>query len=561
MWLQVVKVPNLAAEFMNDLKTKPPGKFPIPMAAKAFVSSCTYLSREGGDLAFNEVVSLRREIAKAAAPLGGAFVSEVQRPELTVPFYSNLQIAKYLLQQVRSCEKFIFILFGEGQGHRLNLDGAQLTSTFFELELYQAAILGKPIYRLCSKAFRPAQQIQILRLLDFGFLEPTSQLDQLEDVEILSAVVAILSNEAHAERWRVSSAEVSPDALVERLMRSRDRKFGDQLKAPMHFLDLPNSGMHQNAPSLADMDVVSSLMKAQGRQSLEDHMDEKLAWAWLVMRELMVEPLLNPAGEMMVREPIVLSAWNAALTTWHGAASWSGHHGHTRIGTMPTLVTLSVVRRSIREDSHSPASVADHFGTSIVDPVGAFGSSYYSLAKMVRNPLRATVLSEVHSCLDQAEKLEPHAAAGILAVRASTCLLEGRRAEAVALYERSFQISLSQGQSKSNLGAIICELGFAQVQNQEFRKGRRTLEEGIALLQDQEMRGVRVDHGHMVRALVKVALANVLTGHLWKGAQYLADAHSIADSKGLDAYAVRREIRYVGRFFDAARKRIRRGSS
>ena len=65
----------------------------------------------------------------------------------------------------------------------------------------------------------------------------------------------------------------------------------------------------------------------------------------------------------------------------------------------------------------------------------------------------------------------------------------------------------------------------------------------------------------MVRALVKVALANVLTGHLWKGAQYLADAHNIADSKGLDAYTVRREIRYVGRFIDVARKRFRRGSN
>jgi hypothetical protein len=141
------------------------------------------------------------------------------------------------------------------------------------------------------------------------------------------------------------------------------------------------------------------------------------------------------------------------------------------------------------------------------------------------------------------------------------CLLEGRRGEAVALYESSFQISLSEGKSKSDLGAIICELGFAQVQNQELRKGRRTLEEGIALLQDQEMRGERVDHGHMVRALVKVAFANVVTGHLWKGAQYLADAQNIADSKGLDAYAARREIRYVGRFFNAARKRFRRGSN
>lgn len=519
------------------------------------------MSREENNQTINAAVQLRKEIAIAAAPYGGAFVSEMQRPALASPLYSNLQIAKYLLQQVMSCEKFIFILFGEGQGHRLNLEGAQLTSTFFELELYQAAILGKPIYRLCSKAFRPAQQIQVLRLLDFGFLEPTSQLDQLEDAEIVSAVVEILSSESHAERWRVSSIEVSPDALVERLMRSRDRKFGDQLKAPMHFLDLPNSGMHQTAPSLADIDVVSSLMKAQGRQSLEDHVDEKLAWAWLVIRELMVQPLLDPAGKMMAREPIVLAAWNAALTTWHGAASWSGHHGHTRIGTMPTLVTLSDVRRAIREDCHSPSSGADHFGTSIVDPVGAFGSSYYSLAKVVRNPLRASVLSEIHSCLDQAERLEPHSAAGILAVRASACLLEGRRAEAVALYERSFQVSLSQGQSKSDLGAIICELGFAQVQNQEFRRGRRTLEEGIALLQDQEMRGVQVDHGHMVRALVKAALANVLTGHLWKGAQYLADAHNIADSKGLDAYAARREIRYVGRFFDTARKRNHGGSN
>ena len=353
---------------MSDLKTELLSKFLPPIAAKAFVSSCTYLSREKGDQASDGVAQLREKIAEAAAPHGGAFVSEKQRPELTAPLYSNLQIAKYLLQQVRSCEKFIFILFGEDQGHRLNLDGAQLTSTFFELELYQAAILGKPIYRLCSKAFRPAQQIQVLRLLDFGFLEPTSQFEQLEDVEISSAVVEILLNKPRAERWRVSSTEVSPDALVERLMRSRDRRFGDQAKAPMHFLDLPNSGMLQNAPSLADMDVVSSLMKTQGRQSLEDHVDEKLAWAWLVMRELMVEPLLDPAGKMIVRDPIVLAAWNAALTTWHGAASWSGHHGHTRIGTMPTLVTLSDVRRAIREDSYSPVSGTDHFGSSIVDP-------------------------------------------------------------------------------------------------------------------------------------------------------------------------------------------------
>ena len=329
----------------------------------------------------------------------------------------------------------------------------------------------------------------------------------------------------------------------------------------MHFLDLPNSGMHQDTPTLADMDAISSLMKTQGRQSLEDHVDEKLAWAWLVMRELMVEPLLSPEGRIIVRDPIVLAAWNAALTTWHGAASWSGHHGHTRMGTMPTLVTLSDVRRAIQEDSHSPLGRTDYFGSSIVDPVGTFGSSYYSLAKMVRDPLRASVLSEVHSCLNQAEKLEPYAAPGILAVRASACLLQGRRTEAVALYERSFQVSLSQGQLKSDLGAIICEQGFAHVQNHELKKGRRMLEEGIALLQDQDARGVRVDHGHMVRALVKVALANVLTGHLWKGAQYLADAHNIADSKGLDAYTMRREIRFVGRFIDVARKRFRRGSN
>ncbi|MDO8177839.1 MAG: hypothetical protein Q7T62_06305 [Undibacterium sp.] len=543
---------------MSDLKTEPFDKFPLPIVAKAFVSSCTYLSQEGGGLETNEVAQLRKEIAKAAGEHGGAFVSEAQRPELKAPHYSNLSIAKYLLQQVRSCEKFIFILFGEGQGHLLNLDGTQLTSTFFELELYQAAILGKPIYRLCSKAFRFAQQIQILRLLDFGFLGPTSQPDQLDDAEISSAVIAILLNESHAERWRVSSAEVRPDVLVERLMRSRDRKFGEQSKTPMHFLDLPNSGFDQYASPSIDMNSVLSLMTAQGRRMFDDHMDEKLAWAWLVMRELMVTPLLDFAGKIVVREPEILSAWNAALTTWHGAASWSGHHGHTRMGTMPTLVTLSEVRRAIREDRHLSVSGTDYFGASIVDPVGAFGSSYYSLAKMVSSPMRADVLSEVHSCLDQAVKLEPHAAAGILAVRASACLLEKRCTEAVELYERSFQVSLSQGQSKSDLGTIICELGFAQVQNREYRKGRRTLEEGIDLLRDQKMRGMLVNHGDMVRALVKAAFANVVTGHWWKGAQYLADAHTIADSKGLNAYAARREIRYVGRFVDQARKRFRR---
>ena len=524
----------------------------------AFVSSCTNMSGQDSEAPDSEIRHVRSSIAAGAEACGGSFVSEINQKDLTRERYGSLTIARFLLQQVAACDKFIFILSGDGRGRSVDLDQQTLTGTFFELELFQAAVLGKPIYQLNHRGSDTKEVIELLRLFDFEFVQEAQKLKAMNGDELVEAAIAIAGGDPTAERWRIRPHLISSQRVYERLMRRRDANFGANDRDAMHFLDLRRAYPLAGRSGTPDFGAIETLISIRRKDKLGSRMDEQLAWAWLVMRELLVARLIEKDGSISVRDPQILSAWNLALTTWHRAASWSGMHGHTRLGVLPTLVTLGSVREAIRRDRLQPSSAPDAFNTATVDPQGAFASSYYSLAKLLAPIAKTEVIARVHLCLDAATGTDPEDRPGICAVRASTYLLQGEPRKAVQEFEESIRLRRPTVKNEYELGGITCEIGFAQLKAGDLRRGRKSLQQGVTQLKEARHAGELLNEGGFVRALVKASYGSLLTGHLIQAARYLDEAYGVAKDSGVTAYLVRPELKYAGKLIYQARRTYER---
>lgn len=414
---------------------------------------------------------------------------------------AELTVAITLMSQIRASKRFICLLVGASKGSRLRVSETPIASTFFELEIFQSIVLSKPTYLLIHQSFDAGSIEPYLDLLGFAFPNWRDRLvSPLSDAQALRAIEDIVSGGSAAAKWEVPRAQDHAARFHHALMRSRDRFLKGESKPVVHFL---NINRQPRRKSDCDLTAVQALLQERAKQSIDTNVnnDRRLAISWLLLRELSLAPLLNEAGEVIDRDPHLLSAWNLALSDWHSTASWGSLHSNIYIGTLSTLGTLEIVRAALRP-------TGDKLGTSTEFPGGGYATSYYSLSKLVPSDYRLEVLALARQTLLLEVGDDAKNRPGSLAMLGSFALQEGRPVEGAQLYEQALAIH-TRNKDQRAMGEMLCELSLAQLQCGNRSKAAMSAAEGIRLMQVDEGSGeVRVD-GFLVRAMFKAAFVQL----------------------------------------------------
>jgi len=498
------------------------GGVPQALPAKAFLASPTAM-RDGREphpvraLALRETGSDRRKL----------FVAESAWQEFDNSGVPALEIASALMGQLRQSDCLIFLLIGNKPGARMREALWTAHSTFFELEIFQSILLDKPVYLLVHNTFDASALGPYKDLLDFAFPQWRSHLNQpLNDLQTVEAIKRIVSGRPQ-EAWRVRQSTARSTHFHGGLFTGRDRFLRQQTVPLAHFMDLPSHRI--SVPGRIDMDLVARIVASRKSFEQEQDNDRRLAYSWILMRELLAEPLLDTAGELVQRDPLILSAWNTALGDWHGASSWNGLHSHIYLGTIATLGTIETVRKG------SPAASGSGLdGQPTHFPGGAYASSYYSLSRRVPARLRNEALDIARTTLRMEENLFPGLyLPGMEALKASIALESGHGSEAIEIFERIVRFHKDQKSSPRDLGQVLCELAFARMLSGDRRRAAAEAEEGVQLMQQPGPDGSIVVDGFLVRAMFKTAAAQVFAAQPVKAMQLYGEALRHAKDKNL----------------------------
>lgn len=473
---------------------------PAPSSADAFLSSPSGMRDSDGGPDKNGV---RYKAWESVSP-GRLFVAECDwdgfKPGARIP---ELTVATALMSQIRSSKRFICLLTSRSSGSLVRIAETPLSSTFFELEIFQSIVLDKSTYLLVHESFDPAQIEQYLDLLKFAFPDWRGHASmRLNDLQVIHAIGDIVRGRSASTQWQVQRRRGHAADFHHALMRSRDRFVRCESKPTVHFLNL---GQQKPVGSQCDVNAIESLLKKREHHIAEPDVDndQRLAISWLLIRELNSAPLLNETGEIVQLDPFLLSAWNLVLGDWHSAASWGALHSNIYIGTLPTLGTLEMVRNALRPSG-------DLLGSSTDFPGGGYATSYYSLSKMVPASERRAVLALARETLLMEAEDDAKNRPGCLALLGSIVLQEGNPIEAIELYEKALTIH-TRSKNQKGMGELLCELSLARLQSGQWSKAAAEAERGIALMRDDGGSDSGKVDGPLIRAMFKSAYVQLRT--------------------------------------------------
>lgn len=383
---------------------------------------------------------------------------------------------------------------------------------------------------LVHRSFDPAQLGYYLDLLSFGFPDWRDRLQQpLSDGEAVSAIEEITSG--RGETWLVARPVDSSAQYLESIFLARDRFVQHEAIARTHFLQLTNNDWQSAPKRHLNLDAVMDLVRSRRTFEEEQDNDRRLAFSWLLAHELLALPLLNQQGEVIVRDPYLLRAWNVCLQDWHGAASWNGLHANIYLGTLSTLNTLDCVRSTLRKMRGVMLEDAE----TIEFPGGAYATSYYSLSKLLRGSVRRQALDLASETLRMgwdpaAFALDP----GNLAVAGSIALELGNTPEAIDCYEQSVALRKRPGEQPRKLGEALCELAFAHLLAGQRDRALSASKEGVELMRRPLANGQIVIDGFLVRAMFKRAVILLRSGRIGPGLSLYKEALHLAREYKLD---------------------------
>jgi len=421
-----------------------------------------------------------------------------------------LEIVDTLIDRVRAAKVFICI-FG---GHRSERDhgvpvevaGTPSAVSYFEIELYQAALLKRPIHLFIASGFLPGPRLSaLIETLRFALPESLRAFGPMRDEEIIREVRAILRNgDSYSVRPRTPLRR-----LVQRLDDIRSTLWH---RRGAHYADLLFlNGEYERRSRLPDKDLIEELLKDASRRGID--FERKLARLWIAFRELMTAPFSEP------RYAEYRDLWNTVLGRWTSAAAWYGLHGHLYMGCLAALNTQALVREQLRESAKRAVST-----TATEHPGGPLASAYYSIAKLnlglfAKRKNFEKALAHVEKSLAAREDGDR---SGLLAMRGSIHLQLWEIARAVRDYEEVLRLREAAGEGGGRIGEALSELGYGYLWEGHLLKGRDLLEKGVDLLSRSDRTPF------LVRAMEKLAAAYRLTGQFSKAQETLREAQRVA---------------------------------
>lgn len=452
---------------------------------------------------------LRLEAFEKIGSKSTIYVDE-QVEKRDIPNQDDLAASDELIMRIRESDDFVCILAGCSHGSPINVNGFDSRTSFFEIELFQAALLRKKIHLLVRDDFTPNGQLEnILRMLKNSFPEWINA-PRLSDKQILDEIQLITEGRSNIMRHGYRLAFHNPiGKLVQSLYSLRAR---EPELPQITFLE-SEIDSYVGAPRT---DLIQSVFREIEANKNEE---KKLSRIWLGLRELLIPDYMNTA------DPELFGYFNRLLDEWVKAGSWYGLHGHTPLGCLAALNTLTRLRAHISTNFKDYPEVGDTYY-----PGGALASAKYSIAKRLyvkrdREACFSSALKDLNFSMNDGT----HNQANLLAIRGSIMLHTKRVSECINDYENVLKIRRENSAKETQIGEALTELGYAYVMQLSVRKGLRLCEEGV-----EKMRaGVRP--GFLSRALRKLAVSYFANGKIIKAYNtYEESKHHAIESAAFD---------------------------
>ncbi len=387
-------------------------------------------------------------------------------------------MANICVQGVRDSDVYVAVV-RSNHGSGVAINGAERTmASFFELELFEAALLQMPVYVFVLDGLQPSARLAgLLELLKPAI--PNYDSRPRTEQDIYDRVRAILDLASARGLTKLNHARASSGLMSNQLTGSRFASY-DPVTSPPSLRFLGDTRDVSLPPPR--LDLVRDVL---GKAEADANHGDKLTLLWIAIRELMGAPIDSslPAD--------IAECWVQALNGWNSAGAWYGLHGHPLMGCLASLGSLSAL-----QFSRSQAEDAPH---------GPLSSEYYSIAKLVtRRALKAQMLEISRSHIDVA--LRKGETGATLAQRGSVRWAQGDRNGAVEDYHRVVDLRTgAERASNDDIGQAMTELGFAMVFVGNRAKGLRQMEDGISLFSGEPT-------GFLIRAKRKLGRAYIRAG-------------------------------------------------
>jgi len=440
---------------------------------------------------FLEHEDLRRRIHEVGTEFGGIYVDEIDHPR-TFPLVDPLEAVDELLAAIREAEIFICILGASRHGTPIE----ESRVSYFEIELYQAALLQRDPMVLVLRDFAPDPKLaEVLDLLHVT-LPSSAWIPVRDESHAVSLVTQALSGRLSRRHWPRVGARLQLRRFVTQMWRVRAAEV--ELKGgvtPLRFLD-----GRFGKPAVPRPAEVEAWVR---RSLAETDQERRLARLWIAFRELVGAPFDD------ARYQNFAPLWNDVLSAWAKAAAWYGLHAHMPLGQLAALKTVEDVRRRMR------ASPAFKSQEGLAHPAGALASGHYSIAKLLTSYHgRRWHFDEARRQIERGLKDGQERSDGLLAVRGSINLHTGHLWDAVRDYKEVLRLREAGGAESPAIGEAMAELGFGYILTGRLISGRHLIREGVDLLEGH------AERGFVLRAKRKLIVAEYLTGR-WQHARFL----------------------------------------
>lgn len=454
-----------------------------------------------------ELYDLRKKIYEEVGGGNLVYVDE-QVKWRDIKKQEDIEAVDELIKRVREANVFICVLGGKRHGSPIKIDSRPSAASFFEIELFQAALLEKEVSLFVRDDFVPEPRLQrLLEILQFTFPEWFNQ-KRLTDKQITECIKRIVGKERRKFFLNPFNAIRAPiNKLVQALYIARGR---NSFNSPLLFLD----GEFEARVSSPDQQIISSL---QQQITAEQNEERQLSRLWIALRELMSAPYMN------LKDHTLLFQWNEILGKWASAGAWYGLHGDMPLGCLAALNSMVKVRQQIGR-----LSIKNVISEQTAYPGGALASAKYSIAKrLFVKADRNSRLNEALNDIQQSLKLSINSDdSGLRAIKGSIFRQLGRVTEAISEYDAVLKIRQKNAASDASIGEAMSELGFGYLRQWNLPKGLQYCKEGVALMR----KGASA--GFLARGLRKLSFAYLVNGKLLKAHDAWHDSKKVASKYG-----------------------------
>lgn len=447
----------------------------------------------------------RRRIFEHGLQYGNnaVWVDEYSHPR-DIATVDPLESVDDLLIEIERSQLYLVLVGTDWAGTAIKVAGQESKVSFFEMELFYAAMRARPIVVVertdIELSTRTSDMLTLMRrtIPQSNWYKAHS----IADAESLCKFFVDRCVDGELGNLAQTSGQYA--SLLRSLWKSLEKDHDAEHVEWLGGVLLPT---HEK-PNVA---VIDGCLDDAG--TLYSH-QARLSRIWIAARELMGVPWLDHQHDEW------LPYWDRVLAAWNKAGGWYGLHGHVDLGYLAALNSMETVRLRWRAIGEAAAD-----DPAWDPPYSSQASAYYALARRVRSlRYRYRGMRRALVLVDKARPQDEIGRSNVLSIRASILKGLGAFAAANRAYEEVVRLRTQAGASEGAIGEALSELGFGLLHTMHWLRGRSLLHEGVAM-----MRRADYSPGFLVRALRKEAIACRWLGRFSEARNLDEQARELAD--------------------------------